>query len=662
MQDDDLWPSPSDIEFESSDSSDGDDSDDNEWSSALAPASPHGETPAKETRTVDWACILRDVRDPVVAMWSALAARPAACEVACAYLRRKPDGKPHKGTGNVRTLVSDMVHALQPPCEPRSPLPVSVWDLGADDLATLLANLADAHREQRARLYAQTRAIAIGRMFGGWPIPDHLCRPLPSGAAEHQASYLVVTSKAPHEITALFALRFGSDGSESSHPVAKIHFYKRAADRASDVDVDAVGPGLRPYADLIPTLLRDLFVRWNTMVAHRNGYHRRGPPGVVVDSIARCLLPTHPVRLPPQVYAAMWPAYDATRKYEDWQHDKQEVAAVWLTEAQLAAALGAIAAYEAAQTVGADAPRYGRTDPLGTRSLRGHLPRSDAGMLRSDGTGPLSLLQTVQVRIVESTWRVPLVDLPDDVAAPLALAIWQRVCTSQRAKDGTVDDAARLLDVARYWGVQPTEAQERRPEWLCQDLTPTALARSASMGAGRAVPVAWEATDSPPFPSGKEKGQWFHISAAGAHDQRLQFARAAPIEMRAHMESAFALIYGRPPGPGDGPLVEKASNLAMRANAIGVLFEGDVGNVCASHQAIIALGVVRGGLDVGAHVLSDPYTATDVFNGVKPQQSEPPVYTFCRYQPPSVVDGDDDCDLEDSSEPSTPFWSTLEFL
>ncbi|AGO84854.1 hypothetical protein psal_cds_820 [Pandoravirus salinus] len=661
MQDVDLWSSSSDLESEPSDSSDGDD---NEWSPALVPASPHTKTIEKEDHAVDWAGILRNVRDPAARMWSALATRPAACEAACAYLRRKVDGKPHKGTANVRNLALDMVHALQPPCEPPSPLPVSVWDLDADDLATLLANLADAQRKQRARLHARTRAIAIGRMFDGWPIPDHLQRPLAAGAAESQALYLVVTSKAPQEITALFAVRFDSDGGESSRLVAKIHFYKRSADRASGVDVDAVGPGLRPYADLVPTLLCDLFVRWNTMVVHRIGDRRRGPPGVIVDAIARCLSPTHPVRLPPQVYAALWPAYDATHKYEDWRHDKQEVATVWLTEAQLAAALGAIAAYEAAQTVGANAPRYGRTDPLGAKSLRGHRPPADVGMLRSDGTGPLSLLQTAQVRIVESSWRVPLVDLPDDVAAPLAVAIWQRACTSRRAKDGTVDDAARLLDVARYWGVQPTEAQERRPEWLCQHLMPTALARSASMGAGQAVRVAWEATDRPPFPSDKEKGQWFHINVVGAHDQRLQFARATPIEMRAHTESAFASIYGRLHGPGDGPLVGKATDLAMRANALGALFE-DEGNVCASHQAMIALGVVRGGLDVDPHVLSDPYTATDVFNGIKPQQSEPPVYTFCRYRPPSVVDGDDvddDCDLEDSSEPSTPFWSTLEFL
>ncbi|AJF97411.1 hypothetical protein TW95_gp0677 [Pandoravirus inopinatum] len=665
-QDDDPCPSSSDIEFESSDSSDNDDDDDDDEWLFLAPASPCVAATKQDDHAVDWTGILRDVRDPVVGMWSALAARPVACEAACAYLRRPLDGKPHKGTGNVRNLALDLARALQPLYKFPSPLPVSVWDLDADDLATLLTNLASAQRKQRARLYGSNCAIAIGHMFDGWPIPDHLYQPVSARAVGPQTMYLMVVSKAPQEIVALFAVHFGPDGSEWSRLVAKIHFYKHAPDRASDIDADAIGPGSRSYADLIPTLLRGVFACWNPGLSHRIGDRQRGPPDAIIDAIARRLLSTHPVRLPPQVYAALWPASDVARKHKDWQPDKQEIAMVWLTEAQLAVASGTIAAYEAAQIVGTNAPRYGRTDPLGTKSLRGCRPQSGVGMLRSDGTGPLSLLQMAQVRIVKSTWRVPLVDLPDDVAAPLAVAIWQRVCTAQRAKDGTVDDAARLLDVARYWGVQLTEAQEGRPEWLCQDLMPMALARSASLSGGRAVPVAWEATDRPPFPSGEEKDRRFRIGMDVDHDGRHQFARATPTEMCTHVESAFATIYGRPPVLGDGPLVQKATDLAVRANALGAPPEG-VGGVCASHQAIIALGVVRGGLDVGACVLSDPYTATDVFNGIKTQRPEPSVCLFRRYRPRRGVDGsdantDDEDDAEDSSDSPTPFWSTPEFL
>lgn len=323
--------------------------------------------------------------------------------------------------------------------------------------------------------------------------------------------------------------------------------------------------------------------------------------------------------MPPHAYAALWPSDDTDYPTSYWPND-QDIEAAWFTQTQLQAALGTIAAYEAAETVGLDASRYGRTDPLGAASLCDRERQLEGlGLLRSDGGGPLSLFQTAQVRIVESTWGVPLVDLPDDIAAPLALAIWQRACRALRAKDGTTEHASRLLDVAHYWGVQPTEVQRQQPEWLCQDLMTEAVVRATSLGRQRAVPLAWEDTFRPLFPSRSEHEtmwcvemasiQWDDETDEDDHDETDDHHRPRCHEtieqMHAHVAKAFEHIYQRPPRTPDEPLLAKAVDIAMGARAVST-GAARRAPTSAKEQAVIALGIVRARLDVEPKQLSDP--------------------------------------------------------
>jgi hypothetical protein len=78
--------------------------------------------------------------------------------------------------------------------------------------------------------------------------------------------------------------------------------------------------------------------------------------------------------------------------------------------------------------------------------------------------------------------------LPDELSGPLAFGLWQSTCMSeapQRDPAGNLVGADRLLDVARLWGVEPTETERTRPDLLCASLAPVAISRGAQYRYGR---------------------------------------------------------------------------------------------------------------------------------------------------------------------------------
>ncbi|AGO84859.1 hypothetical protein psal_cds_824 [Pandoravirus salinus] len=608
--DDRLWVDDSDSDSLSSSS----DSDCSSWSSSSDSDSDDDSESDSDTMAGLRGLRPTDPREFSMFAHLAIFCNPMAGEAVCAYLHTTPDVEKTPCAYDLQGLARDMLSALPPRITDDASLRLDFTGNGREDVLAFferLDRIADAHRRERERLHASDHTLAIGEVFSAWPVPHR--------GKEHDdaapLSYLLVTGKVKQKKTAaLFAIRFGPDSAESSRLVAKV-----GQDTcAPTLDPDAAGPFLAPYVGVVPTLLETLLADSDALPGDPCL-----PPNLVTGAIAGSLGHAKPATLPPQAYAAIWPSASLQYPTHYWP-DEQDIKAAWLTQNQLCVALGAIVAYEAAETVGLDVPRYGRTDPLGAASLcdKGrHL--EGLGLLRSDGTGPLSLLQTAQVRIVESAWRAPLVDLPDDIAAPLALALWRRACMAPRAKDGTIANAQCLLDVAHYWGVRPTKTHEERPEWLCQDLMTEAVARAASLGTHHAVPVAWEDTFRPSFPSRREHETMWRIEMASIEwiaetdddgdiwgdgysysGRGRNCCSETDDQLRAHVTKAFARVYQRQPRVPDEPLIANAVDLTIRARAKG----GGAASrtaTSAKERATIALSVVRAHIGVDASQLSD---------------------------------------------------------
>jgi hypothetical protein len=506
--------------------------------------------------------------------------------------------------------------------------------------AERLDRLANAQREERHRqCLALARSVSLGPLFANWPAP----------ATDNCAPFYLLVSKHGTK-GALFSVRFGPGPVETTRLVAQI----QVCDNTFALGANVLGAPLAPYADLVPTLIRGILHK-----RIQRSYHyrpdkfrvdRATPPGLVLGAVADHMTVVNEVTLPLSVCTTLWPRRDRALRDEP----RKTVKAAWFNESQLEAILGTIASYEAAEAIAVTAPRYGRTDPLDAHStFFGPPPNRSTGLLCANGTGPLSLLQTVKTRIAEAPWRVPLADLPDDLAEPLALAIWQRACTSRRSGDGTLPDAHRLLDVAHYWGFKPTPAQRERPEWLCHGLMAVARERASTLQRERLVPLSWTATFRPCFPAAQEREAVGRVAERLRMLSDIQFKAGQSAHMRVNVMLAFADMYKRSPCQSDSPLIDKAIDLAARANDLSTESATTArAKVSASIQAQLALTSVRGGLGVSARDLSSPSATARLFGGVLGTKSPTKQVAFFRYETTDLVRVDRDNPSRGSSDGS----------
>nr|UMO78166.1 hypothetical protein [Pandoravirus belohorizontensis] len=123
-----------------------------------------------------------------------------------------------------------------------------------------------------------------------------------------------------------------------------------------------------------------------------------------------------------------------------------------------------------------------------------------------------TLLSQARHAIARGRARIPLLAaglLPVEIADPLALDIWLVECERiAHAGDNNLythapQNAERLHDVARYWGVEPTAAQMQSPRLLCGALAGQAVTRA--MRGGERFDPASVARVGPPMLTAAEE-------------------------------------------------------------------------------------------------------------------------------------------------------------
>ncbi|AVK76292.1 hypothetical protein pneo_cds_685 [Pandoravirus neocaledonia] len=178
------------------------------------------------------------------------------------------------------------------------------------------------------------------------------------------------------------------------------------------------------------------------------------------------------------------------------------------------------------------------------------VPATDAGWFGS--MAPLSLLNMVQTRLVESSECPPFSALPEDVAAPLAFAIWQRACAAPPLADYEAD---RLVKVARYWGLDADDDTD--PQRLCVFMVDEALKRKPAQS--HAVPVPYRM----PVPTGTHDIDIFGALLTIQDDGALGGASDQCGALRA-AGAAFSQYFERPPvAPRDDPLLGAVAALLI---------------------------------------------------------------------------------------------------
>lgn len=164
----------------------------------------------------------------------------------------------------------------------------------------------------------------------------------------------------------------------------------------------------------------------------------------------------------------------------------------WFNECQLAvglsAALGRSAAVEVAPYMGL--LRRGHLGRMDFAPAQDDQACADAKRRRSSTTEvrvhTLTSLETiVRGALARSRSRVPIEAFPPALQDPIGFDIWQQTCAARvPRRPGPVDQDrfAPLVNVARAWDIEPTDAQVQTPQLLCGGLAREAIGRGMQRG------------------------------------------------------------------------------------------------------------------------------------------------------------------------------------
>jgi hypothetical protein len=225
-------------------------------------------------------------------------------------------------------------------------------------------------------------------------------------------------------------------------------------------DLNALPAVARPYAAVLPLFL--------DQVAFNGGDPLSSTSAESVEAIVRAMQPvTSWADLPPAALRAIDPWSMGRIVLFDGRIGSL---VVWLDSCTLANAL--------AQA----------TAPL-ARARLARLERVDRPGLIERWRAPLTLGHLAEEAIFDAAdARFDLTSLPRELSERLAFGVWNQTCTSpgaERDLAGHLVGADRLLDVAAFWGIEPSEIERARPDLLCASLAPEAISRGSEILRGR---------------------------------------------------------------------------------------------------------------------------------------------------------------------------------
>lgn len=526
------------------------------------------------------------VVDDLADLWKTLVGDADAHEAALAYLYDWPPT-----VESLASLAVDMALPLNARPDEREYAVLSGIMAPQEAMIRTLGNAA--------RMGQRTRAMSEASRFGG-------------ACADAQAQYLVMRAGPDvQDVAILVSVPYGDAAKGAGTVMGRMHGagVETPLDDMPSPAPDTLPPRIRPYAAFIPALLA---VVLNAGATDEYGapswdtdYWRRSPLGAV-RSFMKPLVSLNAI--PPQLALAHLP---------DGPMSLRGARYAWLTECALEHLLTLGLGEHAASVALVTPTVYERAAPADSQASAAfgrEAKRRDARPA-SPTFQPPSLGVRAVGAIVRGGSRVPLELLPAEVADPLAYGIWRAECASTAVNDADQfvpsPTRDRLLDVSRYWGVEPTADQAEYPHLLCGVLAPGAIA-NGMVGGSRFLREHVTRT-GPPMLTSPEQVAIDRICAA---PKGMRFMREPdPVVLVDGVLASDAWLSetANEDALFEEHVIGRARRLIAQANEVYNVerdespraLPPDAQGVSASAQALAAITALRSGLDVTVDDLSD---------------------------------------------------------
>lgn len=486
-------------------------------------------------------------------------------------------------------------------------------DAPAEALVALLGAAARERTTARSVSRAALGARARGAAHGGWSSFG--------GCASSKQVYLATVLPVGGDtvVASLIALPIEAGSGDRPAVLGRIWNPHSAAERLmlpGDLPAppaSALSPALQPFASIIPVLLAQAA---DTLHFARQ---RRGDPAARRTAEARV---AERQRRRTVVQRALDPLLDRLAGIEALSALPPEVTSylpvrpttygmyAWFDECQLAEGLAVALGRHAAAAAGP----YAATVRAGSVPAERDIDDDD---LLSAVRGPDGRRQAAAALLgrtpnrLETLVRRTLARAPEAFAVDaipwmmqddIGFDVWQGVCGAPSARRApSTERFAPLVATARGWGIEPDEAELRRPELLCGRLAHTAITRGVRQGE-RLAPDASARTGRPMTASPEGAA----IEAV-CYDDRPDrpFERADGPAVAAAVAKAFGVAYRRPPRQDDATLVDAVTTLVTEANRLYGVPAGEERLHTVGTQAALAVLALRSGVRLEPADLSD---------------------------------------------------------
>ncbi|AVK77001.1 hypothetical protein pmac_cds_313 [Pandoravirus macleodensis] len=529
--------------------------------------------------------------DDLVDLWETLAGDTDALEAARGYLVNWPP--------TVEALASLAVDMALPPSTSEGERQYALLSGVMASNEAIVRALGDA-----ARAGQRARARAEAQRFSGT-------------CADAETQYLILRTGPNVGDTAVLVSIPRGDAARSAG--VAIGLMNRADAELGLYEMpspapDTLPPRVRPYAAFIPALLATALADDNNDTSDEEGvpswdpgYWRHSPLGVVRSLMKPVVSPI-----------AVSPQFVLTH-LKDGPESLQGARYAWLDECVLERLLN-VGAGQHAASVALQVPSvydqrgaYGdsQSDLPTTRDAKRRGVQSTSQVFFQP---PLLGVRALDA-IVRSGSRVALESLPAEVADPLAYGIWRAECASAAVDENSrfvsPPTSDRLIDVSRYWGMNPTDEQVRHPQLLCGAMARGAVVRDM-IGSARLLQQR-VARVGPPLLTTAERGA---INSACAAPRDMRFVREPNLDTLFDATLATDPWIGERLNEGDplvGAVVGRVRHLIAQANEVHNVERDEspralpleAQGIPASVQVLAAIAALRSGLDVNVDDLAD---------------------------------------------------------
>jgi len=381
-------------------------------------------------------------------------------------------------------------------------------------------------------------------------------------------------------------------------------------------------PSLRPYAAMIPVILRT--ATESITLSPDNASKRMRYVNVLSHIANRLERPRSIGELPPEVASLLVGSpYDL---FYAWFNECQLITLLDIALGQNAASSTSAALHRRRAVSAPSEPFEGHGDNAnhdeddahkgGTdgRSTRRRITSTQQRMSLGPRSTPNQLAAIARTTLIASQKAIDWDALPYDLVDPIAVDTWQAACATFRPRGPAATRVADLPQVARLWGIEPTDAETEMPQLLCGRLADEAVTRAFAHGRSLLPDVV--ARIGVPVLTDNEKSTIDHVCKAPPnrpfleHFHKRHITQQVARAMRAIREHNLG-----PLTPEESHLVNAAETLLKEASArygVGAMSGYPFTSpITFDDQATLAIAALRSGMALKPDDLRDAGSACE---------------------------------------------------